>query len=84
MRTTIQPIDGLAMAKVRESYLLRLKMIDLTGRMPAEREAELERLLISEPRIPYHLEDEPAIRATLIRIGGTRACLHSDDAPSDL
>ena len=57
------------MARVRESYVLRLKMIDLAGRDAAEREAELERLLISEPRIPYHLEEEPAIRATLIRLG---------------
>ena len=69
LRTTIQAVDGLAMAKVRESYLLPLKIIDLTGRPDAEREAELERLQISEPRIPYHLEDEPAIRATLIRMG---------------
>ncbi len=69
LRTTIHAIDGLAMAKVRESYLLRVKMIDLTGRADAEREAELDRLLTSEPRIPYHLEDEPAIRATLIRLG---------------
>ena len=68
LRTTIHAIDGLAMAKVRESYLLHLKMIDLTGWSDAEREAELERLQISEPRIPYHLEDEPAIRATLIRM----------------
>jgi amino acid adenylation domain-containing protein len=68
LRTTIQMIDGLAMVNVRDSYLLRLKMIDLTGRADAEREAELERLQISEPRIPYHLEDEPAVRATLIRM----------------
>jgi amino acid adenylation domain-containing protein len=69
LRTTIQAVDGLAMAQVRESHLLRLKMIDLAGRPDAEREAELERLQVSEPRIPYHLEDEPAIRATLIRMG---------------
>jgi amino acid adenylation domain-containing protein len=68
LRTTIQAVDGLAMAEVRESYLLRLKMIDLTGRPEAEREAELESLQISEPRLSYHLEDEPAIRATLIRM----------------
>ncbi len=68
LRTTIHAVDGLAMAEVRESYLLRLKMIDLTGRPEAEREVELERLQISEPRIPYHLENEPAIRATLIRM----------------
>jgi amino acid adenylation domain-containing protein len=69
LRTTIQAVDGLAMANVLEAYLLRQKMIDLTGWTAVEREAELERLLISEPRIPYHLEDEPAIRATLIRLG---------------
>jgi amino acid adenylation domain-containing protein len=68
LRTTIHAVDGLAMARVCESHLLRLKMIDLTRWAAAEREAELERLLISEPRIPYHLEDEPAIRATLIRL----------------
>ena len=68
LRTTIDAVDGLAMAQVCESYLLRLKMIDLTSRAADQREAELESLLISEPRIPYHLEDEPAIRATLIRL----------------
>jgi amino acid adenylation domain-containing protein len=69
LRTTIQAEGGLAMARVRESHLLRLKMIDLASRDAVEREAELERLLISETRIPYHLEVEPAIRATLIRLG---------------
>jgi amino acid adenylation domain-containing protein len=69
LRTTIQSVDGLAMARVLDSYPLRLKIIDLTGRADAERDAELDRLLTAEPRIPYHLEDEPAIRATLIRLG---------------
>jgi amino acid adenylation domain-containing protein len=68
LRTTIDAVDGLAMARVCESYLLRLKMIDLTCWAVDEREAELEHLLITEPRIPYHLEDEPAIRATLVRL----------------
>ena len=68
LRTTIDVADGLAMARVRESHVLRLKMIDLASQGAVEREAELERLLISEPRIPYHLEEEPAIRATLIRL----------------
>jgi amino acid adenylation domain-containing protein len=69
LRTTIHAVEGLAMARVRESYLLRLKMIDLGGRDASEREVELEKLVVSEPRIPYHLEEEPAIRATLIRLG---------------
>jgi amino acid adenylation domain-containing protein len=69
LRTTIEAVDGVAMARVRESHVLRLKMIDLANGDAAERVAELERLLISEPRVPYHLEEEPAIRATLIRLG---------------
>jgi amino acid adenylation domain-containing protein len=69
LRTTIEAVDGVAMARVRESHVLRLKMIDLAGRDAVERDTELERLLISEPRAPYHLEEEPAIRATLIRLG---------------
>ncbi|HTY54789.1 MAG TPA: amino acid adenylation domain-containing protein, partial [Candidatus Binataceae bacterium] len=35
----------------------------------ARRDAEVERLLIEEPRHPYHLESEPGIRATLVRLG---------------
>src|ERR1700733_11117877 len=69
LRTTIQAVDGVAIARVRGSYILRLKMIDLAGRDAVERDAELERLLISEPRVPYRLDEEPAIRATLIRLG---------------
>ena len=34
-----------------------------------QRQAEVERLLVDEPRRPYHLEAEPGIRATLLRLG---------------
>ena len=36
---------------------------------PAQREAEVDRLLIDEPRLPYDLEAEPGIRVTLLRLG---------------
>ena len=42
--------------------------IDLSSRPVQEREAEVERLLIEEPRRPYILSAEPGIRATLIRL----------------
>jgi amino acid adenylation domain-containing protein len=71
LRTTIQAIDGQPTAVVHESWLLRLKKIDLSALTAPQREAELERLLITEPRLPYHLQDEPAIRATLVRLGPT-------------
>ena len=69
LRTTIQAIDGRPMAVVHENWALHLKTIDLSAQTAPQREAEVERLLIAEPRIAYHLQDEPAIRATLIRLG---------------
>jgi amino acid adenylation domain-containing protein len=69
LRTTIKAVDGRGMARVHESYYLRLKVVDLSGLPSSARETQLGRLLTSEPRIPYHLENEPAIRATLIELG---------------
>ena len=69
LRTTIQAAGDEPSAVVHESWPLRLKQIDLSLLPPAQREAEVERLLIDEPRLPYHLETEPGIRATLLRLG---------------
>lgn len=67
LRTTFQMVDGQPMAVVHENWTLLLKTIELSGLSVTEGETELERLLISEPRVHYRLQDEPAIRATLIR-----------------
>ncbi len=69
LRTTIQTIDGQPMGIVHENWSLRVKKIDLSALTAREREAEVERLLITEPRVAYRLQDEPPIRATLIRLG---------------
>ena len=69
LRTTIQVTDGQPMAVVHESWPLRLKKIDLSEMTPASREAEVDRLLVHEPRRLYRLDIEPGIRATLIRMG---------------
>jgi amino acid adenylation domain-containing protein len=69
LRTTIRTTNGEPRAVVHESWPLRLKQIDLSSLAPARREAEVERLLIEEPRLPYHLETEPGIRATMLRLG---------------
>ena len=69
LRTTIQMAAERHIAIVHESWSLRMKRIDLSGLAPAQREAEVERLLIDEPRRPYDLETEPGIRATLVRLG---------------
>src|SRR5208282_6673962 len=55
-------------AIAHENWPLRLKQIDLSVLAPAQLQAEVERLLIEEPRRPYHLQAEPGIRATLLRL----------------
>jgi acyl-CoA synthetase (AMP-forming)/AMP-acid ligase II len=69
LRTTIQTGGDEPLAVVHESWPLRLKQIDLSLLPPSQREAEIERLLIDEPRLPYRLETEPGIRAALLRLG---------------
>ena len=48
---------------------LELKTIDLRSMPLAEREAEVERLLTEEPRLPYRFDTEPALRVSLLRLG---------------
>ena len=51
-----------------DKWPLRLLMIDLSIHPAGERETEVERLLVAEPRRPYVLSAEPGIRATLIHL----------------
>jgi amino acid adenylation domain-containing protein len=69
LRTTVQKVAERPLAIVHESWPLRMKRIDLTAMAPAQRAAEVDRLLIDEPRRPYQLETEPGIRVTLVRLG---------------
>ncbi len=66
LRTTIPATPDEPVLAVLESWPLQLKKIDLSAGTSAERKAEVDRLLIDEPRSLYHLETEPGIRATLI------------------
>ena len=67
---TIFPLAGDEPAPVvLDAWRAPLKTIDLSSAPPAQREAELERLLIDEPRGPYRLASEPSVRATLVRLG---------------
>ena len=69
LRSTIKVIDEVPHGVIHKSWPLRFKRIDLS-RLPAvEREAEVDRLLIDEPRAEYNLEAEPGIRATLLHLG---------------
>jgi acyl-CoA synthetase (AMP-forming)/AMP-acid ligase II len=67
---TIYPLAGDEPAPVvLDAWRAQLKTIDLSAAPPAQREAELKRLLISEPRAPYRLSSEPGLRVTLARLG---------------
>ena len=69
LRTTIRTAGDELTTVVHESWPLRLKQIDLSSLPPTQRETEVDRLLIDEPRLPYHLDAEPGIRVTLLRLG---------------
>ena len=71
LRTTIQSIGDEPSAFVHDSWPMQFKQIDLSSLPPAQREAEVDRLLIDEPRLPYHLGSQPGIRVTLLRLGQT-------------
>jgi amino acid adenylation domain-containing protein len=68
LRTTIQADEESPVAIVHATWPLRIKRIDLSNLAPARQEAEVQRLLVDEPRAPYHLDTAPGIRATLVRL----------------
>ncbi len=69
LRTTIQVVGEQPTAVPLEGWRLKLGRISLRKLASGEQQAELDRLLIEEPRRPFHLETEPGIRATLIEMG---------------
>jgi len=68
LRCTIDVSHDTPALAVHENLPLELKRIDLRDLPPEQREAELQRLLVEEPRVPYHLAIEAGIRATLVEL----------------
>ena len=75
LRTSFRTIDSEPVAVVHDGWRLQIEQIDLSSLTSARREAEVARLLIDEPRRPYKLDTEPAIRVTLLRLGPTEHIL---------
>ena len=71
LRTAIKVVDGEPFAVAYDRWPVQFKQIDLSSLTSRQREAKVERLLVDEPRIPYHLEAQPGIRVTLLRLGQT-------------
>ena len=68
LRTTIQTVNGKPAHVIHEDWCLEMKRLSLEHLPPEQRNAEVERLLIEEPRRRYQLDSEPGIRATLIKL----------------
>jgi amino acid adenylation domain-containing protein len=68
LRSTIELREERPAVIVHESWPVKIKKIDLSGLPASQREAEVARLLVHEPRRQYRLGAEPAIRATLIKL----------------
>lgn len=68
LRTTIEVRNDLPIAVVHDHWPLGLIRIDLRRQSIGEREAELARLLVEQPRRPFNLATGPGIRAAIIQL----------------
>ena len=68
LRSTIAVVEEQPSLIVHEEWPLRFKQLEISALEQVQRQAEVERLLVEEPRLPYNLEKEPGIRATLLRL----------------
>ena len=68
LRATIELDEGRPVVIVHDAWPIDLRKIDLRGLPPAEREAELARLLVDEPRRPYNLAQQPGVRAAVLQL----------------
>jgi amino acid adenylation domain-containing protein len=68
LRTRYDLVGETPMQFIESAVDVRLTRIDLTGLEPAEREAELQRLLHQESEHPFDLVSDPVMRSTLIQV----------------
>jgi amino acid adenylation domain-containing protein len=71
LRTSFRVVDGTPLQVVSPSLMVTLDKIDISHRLPAEREELTSRLATEEARKPFDLSLPPLIRATLLRRGST-------------
>ena len=68
LRATIGLDDDRPIVIVHDSWPIDFRKIDLRRLSSVEREAELARLLVDEPRRPYNLAKQPGIRAAVLQL----------------
>ncbi|WP_452603487.1 amino acid adenylation domain-containing protein, partial [Saccharothrix hoggarensis] len=68
MRTTYDEVDGRGVQVVASHGTLPLRVVDLAGVAPADRDAALDRVLTEELTTPFDLARGPVARAVLARL----------------
>jgi amino acid adenylation domain-containing protein len=68
LRTTYQEVDGHPMQFVTPSAKVRLKVIDLSGMEPVEREKEAQRILVEEGKRNFDFVHDLLLRTILMRL----------------
>ncbi|NOK14964.1 non-ribosomal peptide synthetase, partial [Corallococcus exercitus] len=69
LRTTFHAHEGEATQHVHLPDAWTLPLVDLSSRPEAQREAEARRQIAQEASQPFHLEQGPLLRTTLVRLG---------------
>lgn len=68
LRVTFGAMDGQPIQTIASTLTVSLPIMDLHELTPAEREAEVQRLIIREARQPFDLARGPLLRATLLQL----------------
>ena len=69
LRTTFQPSSGEPVQVVTPTATVDVPLLDLSALPPAERNAEAERLIAAERRLPFDLGSGPLLRFFVLRLG---------------
>ncbi|MCL5996213.1 MAG: amino acid adenylation domain-containing protein, partial [Chloroflexi bacterium] len=76
LRTSFVEVDGQLQQVVAPSLNLSVQVGDVAHLTTAEREAEIERLVLATTLHPFDLAQAPLMRAILIRVGADEYLLH--------
>ena len=75
LRSTIAVGNGTVDVVVHDNWSLKIKQVDLSELPAMQRETELERLLVDEPKRQYRLELNQQIRTTVIHLAADENAL---------
>ncbi|QSQ16101.1 non-ribosomal peptide synthase/polyketide synthase [Myxococcus landrumensis] len=75
LRTRFAVHEGQPVQRIQEHFHLELPVIDLASVPEQDRDAEAQRLTAAEALRPFNLEQDPVLRATLIKLGESQHLL---------